>query len=241
MVQRRQVQQAFSERRRRGVCCSALGQFSLLSSLMGQTIGSIHCNTSSVPCTCAIPIECPSPAALVAELHVARCSDHARSLLRNRPTQASCLLVSSRAAAHLRSLLASCILLHTFESDSTIGRAVRASGTCLTWNTRATTRPQWYHGGGRGPEGRGGPGEREGAPGAEESPGEMEGPPGAGPPENLQVRGKFLLSRKIPLVLLLSSYIVRAVFLFILLAAWGGEHLESTGFVKAAVLGSIRF
>lgn len=89
---------------------------------MGQTIGTIQCNSSG-SCTCALPIESPDPATL-AHLHVARSTDHARSLLRNRPTVTSCLLVTSRDAAHLRPLLSSSVLLYTFESDSAIGLAV---------------------------------------------------------------------------------------------------------------------
>jgi len=108
-----------------GICCSILGQFNLLSGLMGCTPTSINCN-SRCGCTCAIPIESRSPTAL-ASIVVAQNKEHARSLLGHRPSSSSCLLVSSRTASKLQPLLKSCTLIHTFMSDTSLGQHINSS------------------------------------------------------------------------------------------------------------------
>jgi len=109
------------------VCCKVLQQFNLLSSLMGSTPVSIRCNNSSQGCTCALPIQSSTSSTTQTSIFVAQSKEHARSLLSNRPSHSSCLLLSSRTASGLQSLLKSCTLMHTFPSSDLISLSMNVS------------------------------------------------------------------------------------------------------------------
>lgn len=107
------------------ICCGIIEQFNLFSGLMGQCPSSIHCN-SGCGCTCALPIESRSNATPMSII-VAQSKEQARSLLSNRPSSPSILLVSSRTSSKLQPLLKSCTLLHSFPSDTSLGQSINKS------------------------------------------------------------------------------------------------------------------